>query len=89
MRTIQLLLCIPLLTLVFACQSSDQETKAPNIVIILADDLGYGDISIFNEKGKITTPYVDKLAKEGVMFTDAHTSSSLCTPTRYSIVTGR
>lgn len=89
MRTIQLLLCIPLLTLVFACQSSEQETKAPNIVLILADDLGYGDISIFNEKGKITTPYVDKLAKEGVMFTDAHTSSSLCTPTRYSIITGR
>lgn len=60
----------------------------PNIVYILADDLGYGDISAYNHDGKINTPNVDRLAKEGMRFTDAHTTSSVCTPSRYSILTG-
>jgi arylsulfatase A-like enzyme len=63
--------------------------NAPNIVYILADDLGYGDVSFFNEQSKIYTPNIDELANTGVAFTDAHTSSSVCTPTRYSILTGR
>ncbi len=61
----------------------------PNIVYILADDLGYGDVSIYNREGKINTPNIDRLAKEGMRFTDAHTTSSVCTPSRYSILTGR
>ena len=62
----------------------------PNIVYILADDLGYGDVSCLNpELGKIKTPRMDQLASEGMTFTDAHSSSSVCTPTRYSILTGR
>jgi arylsulfatase A-like enzyme len=62
----------------------------PNIIYILADDLGYGDVSCLNpERGKIQTPRIDQLAAEGMSFTDAHTSSSVCTPTRYSIMTGR
>ena len=61
----------------------------PNIVYILADDLGYGDVSINNLQGKINTPNIDKLAKQGMRFTDAHTTSSVCTPSRYSILTGR
>ena len=62
----------------------------PNIVYILADDLGYGDVQCLNpERGKIPTPKMDKLAEEGMVFTDAHSSSSVCTPTRYSILTGR
>ena len=61
----------------------------PNIVYILADDLGYGDVSINNPAGKINTPHIDGLAKEGMRFTDAHTTSSVCTPSRYSILTGR
>ena len=61
----------------------------PNIVLILADDLGYGDISCYNENSKIKTPNIDKIATGGVIFTDAHTSSSVCTPTRYGILTGR
>lgn len=68
---------------------SKKSTDNPNIIFILADDLGYGDISAFNEDSKIKTPYIDKLAKGGVMFTDAHTSSAVCTPTRYGILTGR
>lgn len=66
------------------------ESSKPNIVFILADDLGYGDVQCLNPKrGKIETPRIDKLASEGMAFTDAHTSSSVCTPTRYGILTGR
>ncbi len=61
----------------------------PNLIYILCDDLGYGDISSLNPEGKIPTPHVDRLAAEGMTFTDAHSSSSVCTPTRYNILTGR
>lgn len=61
----------------------------PNIVFILADDLGYGDISAFNADSKIQTPNIDNLAQCGVTFTDAHASSALSTPSRYGIMTGR
>lgn len=63
--------------------------KQPNIIYILADDLGYGDISSYNPEGKIKTPNIDKLAAEGMIFTDAHSPSAVCTPTRYGILTGR
>ncbi|MFN9912488.1 MAG: sulfatase-like hydrolase/transferase, partial [Pirellulaceae bacterium] len=58
-------------------------------MIILADDQGYGDVSANNPESKIETPHIDRLAKEGIRFTDAHTSSGVCTPTRYSLLTGR
>lgn len=61
----------------------------PNIIYILADDLGIGDLSIYNENSKIQTPNLDKMGQEGMIFTDAHTSSAVCTPTRYGILTGR
>ena len=61
----------------------------PNIVLILADDLGYGDIGCYNPESKVATPNLDKLAREGIRFTDAHSSSTVCTPTRYSVLTGR
>ncbi len=62
----------------------------PNIVYILADDLGYGDVHCLNSKrGKIETPSLDKLAAQGMSFTDSHSGSSVCTPTRYGILTGR
>lgn len=61
----------------------------PNIVYILCDDLGYGDVKSLNPDGKIATPNLDRLAAEGMKFTDAHSTSSVCTPTRYSILTGR
>lgn len=63
--------------------------KQPNIVFILADDMGYGDISRLNENSKISTPQLDRFASEGIVFTDAHSSSAVCTPTRYGILTGR
>ena len=71
-----------------SCQKAPIDVK-PNIIYVLTDDLGYGDINAFNPDGKIKTPHIDRLAKEGMMFTDAHTSSSVCTPTRYGILTGR
>jgi arylsulfatase A-like enzyme len=59
----------------------------PNIVVILCDDLGYGDVQCYG--GKIPTPHIDALATSGLRFTDAHTSSSVCSPTRYGLITGR
>lgn len=61
----------------------------PNVVYILADDLGYGDLRSGNPQGKIATPGSDLMAKEGMVFTDAHSNSSVCTPTRYGVLTGR
>jgi arylsulfatase A len=61
----------------------------PNIVYILCDDLGYGDVSCLNPAGKIKTPHMDRVAREGMIFTDAHSGSAVCTPTRYGVLTGR
>ncbi|BDS07014.1 arylsulfatase [Oceaniferula spumae] len=68
---------------------SAEQGKPPNIVVILADDMGYGDARCYNEDSKIPTPHLDKLASEGMRFTDAHTPSSVCSPTRYAMLTGR
>jgi arylsulfatase A-like enzyme len=86
-KTIFLYLC--LLQFFFFTSCSEKGESLPNIIYILADDLGYGDIGVFNPDSKIPTPHIDKIANEGMRFTDAHTSSSVCTPTRYGIMTGR
>ncbi len=75
-------------TLFFSMKQSPLASK-PNIVYILADDLGYGDLSVYNSQGKIKTPNLDRLAAQGMRFTDAHSPSSVCTPTRYGLMTGR
>jgi arylsulfatase A len=70
--------------------SAKQAVKQqPNIVYILADDMGYGDLSCLNENSKIHTPHLDQLAHSGIICTDAHSSSAVCSPSRYSILTGR
>ncbi len=61
----------------------------PNIIWIMADDMGYGDVGIYNPDSKIPTPNMDRLAAEGMRFNDAHSSSAVCTPSRYSVLTGR
>lgn len=78
-------------TALFALVACDDHQKPDNsnIIFILADDLGYGDIASLNEAGKIQTPNVDRLIAEGVTFTDAHSSSAVSTPTRYGVLTGR
>jgi len=76
-----------------ACSTSDNKNRIkennsnPNIVIIYLDDLGYGDVSAYGTK-EIQTPNIDRLARDGVMFTDGHASSSTCTPSRYALLTG-
>ena len=76
-----------LTAVVFSAPLAAAET--PNIVVILADDLGYGDPGCYNDESKIPTPHIDRLATQGVRLTDAHTPSSVCTPTRYGLLTGR
>ena len=61
----------------------------PNILLILADDLGYGDVGCYNDQAKVATPHLDRLALEGMRFTDAHSPATVCTPTRYSLLTGQ
>ena len=80
---------LPRSILLFLLVASIPATAQPNILFILADDLGYGDVSCYNSDSKITTPNLDRLAQEGMKFTDAHSPSTVCTPTRYSIMTGR
>lgn len=63
--------------------------RPPNIVLIYADDMGYGDLGVQNPESKIPTPNLDRLAKQGVRFTDAHSSSGICTPSRYAMLMGR
>lgn len=69
--------------------TSTAQPRPPNIVIILADDLGIGDVGSYNSQSKAPTPHIDRLAAEGIRFTDAHAPGSWCTPTRYGLLTGR
>ena len=82
-----LLLLAPLATL--HADDTSQPSARPNIVIILADDFGVGDIQAHYPENKIATPHLDRLVREGRSFTDAHTSSAVCSPTRYGLLTGR
>ena len=61
----------------------------PNVLVILADDLGYGDLQCYNANSQVKTPNLDQLSREGIRFTDAHTGSAVCSPTRYGLLTGR
>jgi arylsulfatase A-like enzyme len=72
-----------------AIASCLQAADKPNIIYILADDMGPGDVMAYNKDCKFPTPHIDRLAREGMKFMDAHTSSGVCTPTRYGILTGR
>ena len=75
--------------LLAAClpSSTQAEERSPNVVVIFADDLGYGDLSCYGA-AKLKTPNIDRLAREGRRFTDAHSASAVCTPSRYALVTG-
>ena len=61
----------------------------PNIILVYVDDMGYGDASCLNPQAKFKTPNIDRLAKEGMTFTDGHCSDTVCTPSRYGLLTGR
>lgn len=80
-----------LLLLPFALDAADRPglPAKPNFLLLLADDLGYGDVGCYNPKSKIPTPNIDRLAREGMRFTDAHAAGPLCHPSRYGLLTGR
>jgi arylsulfatase A-like enzyme len=80
--------CLPMACISCSHQMKEQE-RLPNILFILADDLGYGDVACYNPESKVPTPNLDKLAADGMRFTDAHSPSTVCTPSRYSLLTGR
>lgn len=77
------------LALTLALCRGEPQASGPNILVILADDLGIGDLGVYNKESRIPTPAMDRLASEGMRFTDVHTPSSVCTPTRYALLTGR
>ena len=90
MKTIARILAASLVLVQVIAAASDQpDVSRPNIVIILADDMGWGDPQCYQSESKIPTPNLDRIAAEGMRFTDAHTPSSVCTPTRYTLLTGR
>lgn len=93
MKTLTLLLAVLGINALSAERTTAEEKATPNgppnILVVLADDLGFGDVSCNNPQSKISTPHVDRLADEGMRFTDAHTPSAVCTPTRYGLLTGR
>jgi len=87
-------LIFPLLTAATVTQCTsvkpkEEATKKPNVIYILADDMGYGDLSCLNPASKIQTPNLDKFASEGQTYWDAHSGSSVSTPSRYCVLTGR
>jgi arylsulfatase A len=82
------LLTALLLAPLAALHAADAPAKKPNILLIYTDDLGYGDVGCYGAT-KIKTPHIDRLAREGMKFTDAHTAASFCSPSRYGLMTGR
>ena len=69
--------------------SAAESDSPPNVLVILADDLGYGDLGAYNPESKIPTSHLNRLAREGMRFTDAHSPGAVCVPTRYGLMTGR
>ena len=84
---------VAILGMALACSSGpergDPGRPLPNIVLVLADDLGYGDVGAYNADSRIPTPNIDRLAGQGIRFTDMHSADSVCTPSRYALLTGR
>ncbi|MEM9673409.1 MAG: arylsulfatase [Cyclobacteriaceae bacterium] len=84
----QLIFLLIISLLLAISEPAKEVDKQPNIVIIYADDMGYGDLNCQNPNSKIPTPYLDQLASEGMRFTDAHSSSGICSPSRFALLTG-
>lgn len=80
---------VAVLFVLAGCASVEPERQRPNIVILYTDDQGYGDCSATNPDARFRTPNMDRLAREGMLFTDAHSAGSVCTPSRYALLTGR
>lgn len=85
---LQLIAFVLLLHLISSCRQKQTPTN-PNIIIIYTDDQGYGDVAALNPNAKFQTPHIDNIAKQGIIFTDGHSSDGVCSPSRYSLLTGR
>ena len=88
-QNIVLILLVANLTARTGSATSTNELTTPNIIVIYTDDQGYGDATCLNKESKFSTPNIDRLAQEGVLFTDGHCSDTVCTPSRYGLLTGR
>ncbi len=89
-RVINLVWAVAAITMLLGCKTRPEFKNAkPNIVIVYTDDQGCGDVSALNPDAKFKTPNIDKLANEGIVFTDGHSSDGVCTPSRYTLLTGR
>ena len=88
-RTIASLAAAPLLGVALALGAASAAAAKPNVLVIFADDMGLGDVSSYHPRSAWRTPHLDRLAAEGLRFTDAHSASALCTPSRYALLTGR
>ncbi len=84
-----MLLYVLLVTSSFGVNAQKTAAQKPNVIIIFADDMGYGDVSCLNPDARTYTPNIDRLARQAMIFTNAHASASVCTPSRYGILTGR
>ena len=90
MRTFRVILfSLTILLVIGSCTSTGETPRKPNIILIYTDDQGYGDVGALNPGAKFRTPNIDRLANEGLIFTDGHSSDGVCTPSRYSLLTGR
>ena len=84
-----IVLIVAVILVVKNLNHSKPDQRLPNIVFIMADDMGYGDVEALNPDSKIPTPNMNRIAEEGMYFSDAHSYSGVCTPTRYGVLTGR
>ena len=80
-------LILLLISTLFQCRSVEENSTEPNIIYILADDLGYGELGIYGQK-IIRTPHIDALARDGMRFTKHYSGSPVCAPSRYMLLTG-
>ena len=87
-KLFNLLFCCQVLALTTGMAQHDL-VKKPNVIIILADDMGYGDVSSNNPSARTNTPNIDRIAQQSIVFTDAHSGGAVCTPSRYGLITGR
>lgn len=86
---VEVILAVFIGVLLASNRLTGQATDRPNVIFIFADDMGYGDVSALNPEAKTFTPHIDRLISQGITFTDAHASASVCTPSRYGLLTGK
>ncbi|MDP7303756.1 MAG: sulfatase-like hydrolase/transferase, partial [Pirellulaceae bacterium] len=89
LNSLACVMTVTLLLLVASSSTQAADANRPNIILILADDMGLDSVSAFNPEMGMATPAIDRLASEGMRFVDAHSTSAVCTPTRYGVLTGR